>query len=320
MPFYKIQHITRYTYPNPVIDSMNQILLYPIQDEHQEVQKHELLISSKPLVEEFFDHFGNKVGIFNIIKPHGELTIQSLIEIHTQTIEFPDETQPAEAHWQELQQLKDEFPFLDFLKQEACTSKADIQAILATLVAATDSPQMMAIRLAAYIFQNFEYQQGITSVETGVDEIWRLKAGVCQDFAHLLLVMLRFQGIPARYVSGYICPKNDDIRGAGATHAWVEAYIPFYGWLGIDPTNNCLVNDRHVRLAVGRNFSDCTPVKGTYKGSGEHTLEVSVVIENGTPKTANEPIKQPTFGYTVKKEENLDTNSYRQFMEMQMQQ
>ena len=97
--------------------------------------------------------------------------------------------------------------------------------------------------------------KGITNVETTLDEAWKLKAGVCQDFAHILLVMLRMLSIPARYVSGYICPNKNGMRGEGATHAWVEAYIPFYGWLGFDPTNNCFVNDLHVRLAVGRNFS-----------------------------------------------------------------
>ncbi|MFN7117344.1 MAG: transglutaminase domain-containing protein [Saprospiraceae bacterium] len=320
MPFYRIQHITRYTYPAPAIDGINQIMLFPIQDAHQEVQNHELRITNNPSVEEFFDHFGNKVGIFSLVKPHHELTIRSEIEIFTHTINPPEDVLPATDQWQELSRLQEEFPFMDFLKREILDSKNDILAMLNTLVSKADTPMTVVKRLAEYIFQTFDYQQGITSVETSVDEIWKLKAGVCQDFAHLMLVMLRKFDIPARYVSGYICPKNHDLRGEGATHAWVEAYIPFYGWLGVDPTNNCLVSDRHVRLAVGRNFSDCTPVKGTYKGSGEHTLEVSVTIENGVPKSEAEKMETPVFGYTVKKEETPLTNSYRQFMEMQMQQ
>lgn len=320
MPFYRIQHITRYTYPTPAIDGINQILLFPIQDGFQEVQKHELHITNSPHVEEFFDHFGNKVGVFSIVKPHRELSIRSVIEVVTNEINLPDDATPADAQWQELQRLREEFPYMDFLKREELDSKNEILATLQTLVSKADTPMTVGKRLAAYIFQTFEYQQGITSVETNVDEIWRIKAGVCQDFAHLMLIMLRKMDIPARYVSGYICPKNHDLRGEGATHAWVEAYIPFYGWLGIDPTNNCFVSDRHVRLAVGRNFSDCTPVKGTYKGSGEHTLEVSVIIENGIPKTEQEKAEVPVFGYTMKKEQTPVTNSYHQFMEMQMQQ
>jgi transglutaminase-like putative cysteine protease len=132
--------------------------------------------------------------------------------------------------------------------------------------------------------------------------------------------MLRLVGIPARYVSGYICPKGQELRGEGATHAWVEAYVPYHGWLGFDPTNNCIASDRHVRLAVGRSFTDCTPVKGTYKGSSEHKLEVSVTIDNGLDTTSE--TKTPVFTYQVHNPgvQAGSDNSYRRFMEMQQQQ
>lgn len=104
-------------------------------------------------------------------------------------------------------------------------------------------------QLNAYVYKNFNYIKGITTVETTLSEIWKLKAGVCQDFAHILLVMLRIMCIPARYVSGYVCPHDHTLRGKGATHAWVEAYNPFNSWPGVDPTNNCMANDLHVRLA-----------------------------------------------------------------------
>ena len=154
-------------------------------------------------------------------------------------------------------------------------------------------------------------------METTLDEVWELKAGVCQDFAHILLVLLRQIRIPARYVSGYICANQNDIRGEGATHAWIEAYIPFNGWVGFDPTNNSLVTDQHVRLAVGRNFSDCSPVKGTYKGTSDHNLEVgvSVAYENGkhTEEPATILTPQPV-------KNGMEHNSYRRYMEMMQQQ
>ena len=109
------------------------------------------------------------------------------------------------------------------------------------------------------------------------------------------------------------------MRGEGATHAWVEAYIPFYGWLGLDPTNNCIVNDQHVKLAVGRNFSDCTPVKGTYKGSGQHTLEVSVEIKNGNTEKATQKQGLPKFSYQSKNP-GKPINSYRYYLEVQQKQ
>jgi transglutaminase-like putative cysteine protease len=172
------------------------------------------------------------------------------------------------------------------------------------------------------VYNNFKYIKGITTIETTLDEIWDLKAGVCQDFAHILLVMLRLMGIPARYVSGYVCPHDNNLRGEGATHAWVEAYIPFYGWLGIDPTNNCVVNDLHVRLAIGRNFSDCSPVKGTYKGTAKQTLEVGVSVshEDGLVAKKEAAILTPQVvsASLVNDEEN--GNSYRRYMQMVQQQ
>lgn len=319
MPEYHINHITRYTYASPVIDSANQVMLFPLSDLLQEVKKHELLITQHPSVEIFTDYFGNQVGIFSLIRPHEELSIQSRIHIITREVSLPEDEAPADAQWDNLSQIREQFPYMDFMLQENFDAHEEVEEMVKSLCPGDCTPFSAAREMSAFVFNNFAYQKGITSVETGVDDIWKLKAGVCQDFAHILLVMLRIAGIPARYVSGYICPKNHELRGEGATHAWVEAYIPFYGWLGLDPTNNCIVSDRHVRLAVGRSFSDCTPMKGTYKGSSQHSLEVSVVIDNGEiQKETIEPA--PVFSYTVHNPAPAGNNSYRKFMEMQQQQ
>jgi transglutaminase-like putative cysteine protease len=318
MAEYRIKHITRYTYPSTVIDSANQVMLFPIDDEQQEVKKHELIITHRPAVEVFTDYFGNKVGIFSVIKPHTQLTIESLIEVIIQDAKLPDNGMLSATQWENLALIREQFPYMDFMLLENCDSYDEIAAVVKSLMNDTITPAAIAAEMSAFVYTNFEYKKGITSVETQVDEIWKLKAGVCQDFAHILLVMLRIVGIPARYVSGYICPKNHELRGEGATHAWVEAYIPFHGWLGFDPTNNCIAGDRHVRLAIGRSFTDCTPVKGTYKGSSEHMLEVSVTIENGSPKN-EDFVEPPVFSYQVHNPGATD-NSYRRFMEIQQQQ
>ena len=231
---------------------------------------------------------------------------------------MPVDDQPSVSQWENLDLIKDENPYMDFLTQKKFDALEELSGKVKEMMNDSATPFTVAKTILTFIYDRFEYKQGITSVETDVDEIWKLKAGVCQDFAHLMLVMLRMIGIPARYVSGYICPKNHDLRGEGATHAWVEAYIPFHGWIGLDPTNKCIVNDRHVRLAIGRNFSDCTPVKGTYKGSSEHKLEVSVSIQNGNPKEEMEA-DSPTFTYQVTNP-GIQDNSYRRYMEMQQQQ
>lgn len=318
MPFYRIKHITRYTYPAPVIDSANQIMLFPLDDMQQQVKKHDLIITHQPSVELFTDYFGNKVGIFSVIKPHTELTIQSIIEVVTHEVKMPEDTIAAQTQWQELETIREQFPYMDFILRENCDVQAEIDNVVRSLMKKDTTVFQVAQQMSDFVCTNFEYKKGITNVETKVDEIWKLRAGVCQDFAHVLLVMLRTEGIPARYVSGYICPKNHELRGEGATHAWVEAFIPSYGWIGLDPTNNCIVSDRHVRLAVGRSFTDCTPVKGTYKGSSEHILEVSVTIENGSSQE-DDPTAIPVFTYQVHNP-GSSNNSYRRFIEMQQQQ
>ena len=320
MATYRIKHITRYSYPSTVIDCANQVMLYPIHDALQQVKKHELKISSDPDIEEYTDYFGNTVGIFTVLKPVNEIVIQSEIEVETKEMLINEEPSNAAEKWKKLTEMRERFPYMDFLTNENFESACEVKATADSLFSFDLSPFENAQAFSKYVFDHFEYQKGVTSVETKLDEVWKLKAGVCQDFAHILLVMLRMVGIPARYVSGYICPKNQELRGEGATHAWVEVPIPTVGWVGIDPTNNCIVNDRHVRLAVGRNFSDCTPAKGTYKGSSEHTLEVSVSIENGHIKSAEEIAAGPAvFSYQTKNP-GVDQNSYRRYMEIQQQQ
>jgi transglutaminase-like putative cysteine protease len=319
MPAYKIKHITRYTYASPVIDCTNQIMLYPVIDDRLEVKKHEIKISHHPEIEVFSDYFGNKVGAFSVINPHTELLIESTAEVFTKPVLVPMDEMPAEDQWKHLDEIKYNIDFFDFLKEAAFPSEAEAKKTLSGVIDPADKPLKNALVLSEYVYDNFKYEKGVTSIETPIEEIWDLKAGVCQDFAHMLLVMLRMFKIPARYVSGYICPKETGVRGEGATHAWVEAYIPFFGWLGLDPTNNTIVTDGHVKIAVGRNFADCTPVKGTYKGSGDHTLEVTVHIENGKPRAMPSPTAIPTYTYTVKNKE-VPVNSYRKYLEMQQQQ
>lgn len=304
----------------PVIDSANQILLHPVEDQFQEVKNHNLIISCNPYIEVYEDFFGNRAGLFTIVIPHNELNILSEIEVVTHPINFPADNIAAEDQWDHLKKISEQYTYLDFLTKESFHKSNEVVEEVNQRMNSSATPFKVAMDISSFIYNCFEYKKGITSVETKIDEAWNLKAGVCQDFAHILLVMLRIAGIPARYVSGYICPKNNDLRGEGATHAWVDAYIPDYGWIGLDPTNNCIVSDRHVRLAVGRNFSDCTPVKGTYKGPSEHKLEVSVTIENGSLKHAHETnTASPFFTYQVHNQ-NSETNSYRKFLEMQQQQ
>jgi transglutaminase-like putative cysteine protease len=317
MPRFKIHHITKYTYEGPVRDSANQIILYPIKDEYQEVLKQELSITGEPPVEVYKDYYGNEVGSFSHADPHESLIIDSRVEVITKPRPAPDDTTDLASQWALLDQDRWKVPYIDFLQQEPFAYYSQVLETVCPGSARSLTPLEAARQLRTYVFERFKYIKGITSVETTLDEVWELKAGVCQDFAHILLVFLRQILIPARYVSGYICPNSNGMRGEGATHAWIEAYIPFNGWVGLDPTNNCEAGDLHVRLAVGRNFSDCSPVKGTYKGTAGQQLEVGVSVsyENGRKTEEETMILSPQPSLNGK-----EHNSYQRYMEMMQQQ
>jgi len=318
MPRFSIHHITKYTYEGPVRDSANQIVLFPIKDTWQEVLRQDLSITGDPPVEIHNDYYGNEIGSFTHAEPHNSLIIDSRVEVVTKQRPPLQDVADKETQWAQLEQLRWQTPYIDFLKQEPFASLTEVLDGVCPDKARRQTPLEAAQQLRTYVYDQFKYIKGVTSVESTPDEVWKLKAGVCQDFAHMLLVFLRQIQIPARYVSGYICPNRNGMRGEGATHAWIEAYIPFLGWVGLDPTNNCLTNDLHVRLAVGRSFSDCSPVKGTYKGVAGQRLEVGVSV--AYPDGALEQDVLTTVLAPQPEVNGKETNSYRRYMEMMQQQ
>ncbi|MWB93844.1 transglutaminase family protein [Flavobacterium sp. GA093] len=277
MAVFKIVHLTKYQYNWPIKESINEIRLFPHHFDNQEVLQYQLLITNNPDVDISVDYYGNRVGNFNVLDAHTEMTIESrmLVRVnHSLKIPEIDATSVNDIQAEKEKSIL----LLRLCYKEEIEKQKEIEAILKEIDIEGKSIIEIAQKCNAYVFENFTYTKGITNIETTIDEILTLKKGVCQDFAHLLLQLLRTSGIPSRYVSGYICPNESGLRGEGATHAWVEIYTPTQGWLGLDPTNNIWTMDNHVRLSVGRNFSDCTPIKGTFKGLARQTLSVCVSI------------------------------------------
>lgn len=318
MPRFNIHHVTKYTYEGPVRDSANQIILFPVKDACQEVLRQELNITGEPPVDTYMDYYGNEIGSFSHAEPHTVLVIDSQVEVVTKPRPPIDDSAPADTQWALLEQIRWQVPYIDFLKQERFESLAEVVESVGSVNARGGTPLQAAMELRNYVYENFKYIKGVTSVESTIDEVWRLRAGVCQDFAHMLMVFLRQIQIPARYVSGYICPNKNGMRGEGATHAWIEAYIPFNGWVGLDPTNNCIADDLHVRLAMGRSFSDVSPVKGMYKGTAGQHLEVGVSVSYENGRLAEE--EAMTVLSPQPSADGDTSNSYRRYMEMMQQQ
>lgn len=276
MPVFKIQHVTKYTYSRPVKESVNQIRIYPVASAQQEILQHDVTISSDPEPFFFIDYWGNRCADFSLMEAHSALVIDSRVVVRTIGLETIPEVSSSREELLTL--IENDFHLLELARPEEIKATHALQQILDELNCGHKTVMQIVEACSGYIFSQFKYIKGITNIETTVDEILQHRSGVCQDFAHVLLQLLRTMGIPTRYVSGYICPNKNGMRGEGATHAWVEAYIPQLGWTGIDPTNNVWATSHHVKLAVGRNFYDCTPVKGTFKGISRQTLSVYVSV------------------------------------------
>ncbi len=277
MPVYKIHHVTQYQYDRAVRESINEIKIYPYTCAEQETLMQEIEITGNPKVEVFTDYWGNKAGSFSVIQPHIQLTIESKLVIRT--------TQSGQlainfhSGFEELKyEVNSNMLLLGLSEPDPIESAEKINAIIAKASLEDRSVASATEFFSEYIFKYFKYIKGITTIDTTVDEILDQKGGVCQDFANLMLQLLRTAGIPSRYVSGYICPNKNGMRGEGATHAWVEVWVPGFGWAGIDPTNNIWVTNTHIKLSVGRHFKDCSPVKGTFKGPAQQRLSVFVSV------------------------------------------
>ncbi len=302
MPIFKIQHITKYLYDRPVQESVNKVKIFPYQCDQQETLQHELNVTGQPFIDTFQDYWGNKTGVFNLLPAHKELVIESRLVVRIIPVNHSKDTA---AQWERLNgEIENHLTLLELAAARPVVKQDEIKRI-AEKIHDEKSVVSTLERCNDYIYRDFEYIKGITTIETTVDEILEHRAGVCQDFAHLMLQILRTLRVPSRYVSGYICPNKTGMRGEGATHAWVEAWLPGRGWTGIDPTNNIWVSDKHVKLAVGRDFTDCSPVKGTFKGPARQQLSVYVSIGYEDGRVFEETNKVRLLSQPGPEEENL---------------
>lgn len=277
MSVFTIHHITKYEYDRPVKESVNEIKIFPYASEDQEVLQHDVIITDQPDILIYDDYWGNKTGSFNLLSPHKMMVIESKLKVRTSKNPIPVFSIPSYISDLNNVIYKD-LHLLELARTSEIKSSEILQQNIEKFSSSSKTVAEIVKDCCNFIFTEFTYIKGITNIETTVDEIVEHKSGVCQDFAHVMLELLRIIGIPSRYVSGYICPNKNGMRGEGATHAWVEAYIPHYGWIGTDPTNNVWATNNHVKLAVGRDFKDCTPAKGTFKGPARQSLSVYVSV------------------------------------------
>jgi len=300
---YQLRHVTEFHYDGPVSESYNEVRLRPMHDERQSCLSFRLSTSPAARATSYRDSYGNWVHQFNILAEHRRLAIEA------ESVVLAHETHPngvPRITLREFDTQASEFDeeFFDFVSPTAYVPDLPrLQELLESAERASGGTVAGFAQAASdLIHEKFRYVKGATHVSSSVGDSLALGAGVCQDFAHLLLGILRRRGVPARYVSGYIMPLETAESGAGAgraeiiggqaSHAWAEVYVPGAGWLGLDPTLSEPVGLRHVRLAYGRDYGDAAPVRGVYRGHAGQRLSVDVRVRPAVDDEGHEQLQK----------------------------
>jgi transglutaminase-like putative cysteine protease len=280
---FTILHQTTYRYPVKIHESYTVCHLQPLSDTTQYCTKYELQVSPRARVFTYVDRFGNHVHHFGVLPDHDVLSIAARSAVATVRLGTPEPTGGATRELLISDPLY--ATMYDYLHESTYVAFGPELVALAEAIGPPSDTDLDAWFAAAghAIYAGFSYDRTATSVRSTVDESVRVRGGVCQDFAHILVALCRFNAIPARYVSGYIFSGQESgILGADASHAWCEAYLPPHGWVGYDPTNDKHINDEFVKIAVGRDYRDVSPVRGVYKGApvgAASELSVNVAME-----------------------------------------
>ena len=269
---FRVAHTTRYRYSAPITETHMEVRLQPSEELGQRLEHFELELTPDTPVRTYVDGFGNRVHYFDYLPEHEmvEVTSRSLVETADGSAREAGDGADAER------------PHDFLLFRPPVVEAAGVRRLVDRhRPRSLDSPSEVEAALDALtisISRDFEYRPLTTTVTTAVDEVLRLRTGVCQDFAHLLIAAGRAMGVPTRYVSGYVHAGG---RGptVGASHAWAEAWLPERGWVGYDATHPVHAGERHVRIAVGRDYRDAAPTRGVYVGAARGELEVRVEVE-----------------------------------------
>src|ERR1700761_1758636 len=281
--FYAIRHFTRYRYSRPVWQSIMEVRMHPRSEYSQRCFTFQLSVSPRARIFSYGDHLGNLIHHFDIPEPHNQLTIiaDTLVDVDA-PLDLP-QSLGAEA-WYDLDAMIAEDDYWDMLMpSHFARSSPELEALAKEFgVHERDGQDPLGLlrTLNLNLYRALEYVKESTSVDSPIEDALRSRQGVCQDFAHIMIAIVRNLRIPCRYVSGYLYHDllHEDRSAEGATHAWLEALLPGLGWIGFDPTNNLLAGERHIRTAIGPDYSDVPPTLGTMKGKTETELQVRVRV------------------------------------------
>jgi len=297
---YRLAHVTEFRYDGPVSESYNEVRLRPRQDEVQSCLSFRIETEPAARVASHLDPYGNWVHRFNVLGEHRLLRVEadSVVLVH-QPRGLPDDSLTLRT----LDKLGDELDeHYDMLAPTQYVPHPDaVRELVSDAERESGGNVAGFVRAAAtLVHARFRYEKGATHVHSSIFDVLETRAGVCQDFAHLLLAVVRMRGIPGRYVSGYLVPRRtaepgasvEEVVGGQASHAWTEVFLPGAGWVGLDPTLGHPTTIQHVRVAYGRDYGDVAPVRGIYKGHAGQRLSVDVRVRPALDNEGNEQLQE----------------------------
>lgn len=274
-----VRHRTVFQYAGPVRNSVNTLHLEPRDFRFQKTLSAFIKVIPTTRLRRFDDLFGNVTHHFEIGGEHSKLEIESMVKVRNLPLSISDRGYGEGAEAYDDPSIRERCGQY-LLESRWVSLKPEIWKQALDLTIAETAVFEKAAAIMRWIENEFTYEPGTTDVETHLEQAFALRKGVCQDFTHVMIGMCRTIGLPARYASGYILTGGrESLVGAQASHAWCEVYLPETGWIGFDPTNAVLADQRYVKIAVGRDYGDVAPIHGSYLGGAGCRMEVEVSVE-----------------------------------------
>lgn len=286
----RIRHTTQFDYDEIAVSSFNQVRLTPRHSAVQNLLNFTLLTAPAAPLSTHYDHFGTMVYTFAVQPPHRQLMIVSESEVLTgvRAQPAPDTANIDALADADLIDLNAEW----LMHSPKAHNGPELMQFVTGAEYSRESTSVVQLieRICDHVHGSLSYQPGTTYVHTTVAEVLQRRTGVCQDYVHVTVASLRSLGVPARYVSGYFYAGDPSVVSEEPvevqSHAWVEAFVPGFGWWEFDPTNNCPADERHVVVAVGRDYGDVPPVSGVLQGGAGQRMSVRVeMVVDSTPPT-----------------------------------
>lgn len=282
----RILHRTTFNYAGKAHDSFNEVRLRPVDDDTQKCRSFDLRLEPVATPQEYSDFYGNTIHYFDVADAHLKLVVeaQSLVD----TVPMADRPPVPSVGSTDLERSSEREMLAEFYTSSPYVP-LEVELWREAQDALSDGRGDVwgdVRRLGRHIYRTFAYKPKTTGVSTRANDALKLRMGVCQDFAHVHLGLCRSLGIPARYVSGYFFNTTRRPREIEASHAWIEAYVPGYGWAAFDPTHDRIADDRYVKIATGRDYADIRPINGTYRGAPTRSLKVEVRVREASHRMA----------------------------------